>query len=98
MQLEPLRGVTGPAVDRGRHPVQKLAHVSSVELHHRVQALHLTQELHSLQSLTERRGVGGTKRCQHTASRLVANLVQKNHNGQDIREVGDELAVDAEER
>ncbi len=54
MQLESLRGVTGPGVDRGRQPVQQLAHMVSVELHHWVQALHLTQGLYTLQCLRER--------------------------------------------
>lgn len=56
MQLKSLWGVTGPGVDRGRQPVQQLAHMLSIELHHRVQALHLTQELHTLQRLKKRGG------------------------------------------
>lgn len=55
LQLESLWRETVPGAERGRQPVQQLAHMLSVELYHRVQALHLTQEMDSLQSLEERR-------------------------------------------
>lgn len=51
LQLESLWTETGPGADRGRHPVQQLAHMLSIERHHGVQALHLAQDMDSLQSL-----------------------------------------------
>lgn len=55
MQLESLWGVTGPGADRGGQPVQQLAHMLSIELHHWIQILHLTQAPYTIQGLRERR-------------------------------------------
>lgn len=61
LQLEFLWRETGPGADRGRHPVQQLAHMLPIELHHRLQALHLTQDLDSFQSLKKKQKKRKTK-------------------------------------
>lgn len=80
MQLESLRRVTGPVADRGRHPVQQLAHMLPVQLCRRVQALHLAQELYTFQGLRER-VVGGAKRQRAFNLQSFHNLVKKVKKG-----------------